>query len=253
MKKIISSIVAVFALTTAANADFARVELGVGGWNQKPTGTIKYTDESKTGLYTSDEKEKTSAYAWMLIKHPIPIIPNLRLEYASVEDAGHAQGSFKDFNTTGETTGSFELNQYDVIAYYNILDNTAWLTVDLGVDIKVLDANFKANEVTIYGVGTGDYTDDISLAAPMGYARVRVEIPATNIGLESDVKYVTYSGSTLSDIRVKVDYTLDFIPVVQPAVEIGYRAQNYELETDDDKTKTDLKFSGVYGGLMVRF
>lgn len=253
MKKIISSVVLLSALTATVNADFTRVEIGVGGWEQKPTGTIKYTDGSLTGQYTSSETKKSSVYAWMLVKHPLPIVPNIRLEYASAEDKGSASGNFKDFNTTGTTTGSFEVKQYDIIPYYNLLDNTAWITLDLGIDIKVIDAKFEAKGVNIYGVGTGDYSDSATLALPMGYARARIEIPSTNIGLESDVKYITYQGSSLSDVRVKVDYTFDISPVVQPALEVGYRTQNYTIETDDDKTKFDLKFSGIYAGLMVRF
>jgi outer membrane protein len=253
MKKIISSIAIASVLASVVNADLSRIEMGVGGWNQKPSGTIKYTNAALTGTYTSSETKKSSLYAWMLIKHPLPIIPNLRLEYASVEDKGTLNGSFKDFSTIGTTTGSFEVKQYDIIPYYNLLDNLAWLTLDLGVDIKVLDGKFQAQGVNIYGVGTGNYSDSASLALPMGYARARVEIPSTNIGLESDVKYITYRGSTLSDIRVKIDYTFDISPVVQPALEVGYRTQNYAIETNDDKTKFDLKFSGIYAGLMVRF
>ncbi|QOP40301.1 TIGR04219 family outer membrane beta-barrel protein [Sulfurimonas marina] len=254
MKKIISTLAMVSTLATVASADFTRVEMGVGVWSQEPTGNITYKDGATTGSYASDETKKTSAYAWMLIKHPIPVVPNLRLEYASVEDKGSVDGTFKDFTASSVTTGSFKVDQYDVIPYYNILDNTAWITLDLGLDIKVLDSSFKAEGVNVNGVvGLSDYEDSTLLAVPMGYARARVEIPATDIGIESDIKYITYSGSTLSDFRVKVDYTFDITPVVQPAIEVGYRTQSYVIETDDDKTKVDMKFSGVYGGLMLRF
>lgn len=242
------------ALAVTANADFTRIEMGVGAWKNKPTGSITYTDGATTGTYTSTETKKTSAYAWMLIKHPIPVVPNLRLEYTSVEDKGNISGTFKDFTVSGLTTGSFKFNQYDVIPYYNLLDNTAWLTLDLGLDIKVIDATFEAKGVNVNGVaGISDYKDSAVLPIPMAYARARLEIPATDIGIESDIKYVTYSGSTLSDFRVKIDYTFDISPVVQPAIELGYRKQSYVIETDDDKTKVDLQFSGVYGGLMLRF
>ncbi|WP_304545019.1 TIGR04219 family outer membrane beta-barrel protein [Sulfurimonas microaerophilic] len=254
MKKIISTLAIVSGLATVASADFARVEMGVGAWGQEPAGGITYQNGPATGSYTSNETKKTSAYAWMLVKHPIPVVPNLRLEYSSVEDKGSVDGTFKDFTASSVTTGSFKVDQYDVIPYYNILDNTAWITLDLGLDIKVLDSSFKAEGVNVNGVvGLSDYEDSALLAVPMGYARARVEIPATDIGIESDIKYITYSGSTLSDFRVKVDYTFDITPVVQPAIEVGYRTQSYVIETDDDKTKVDMKFSGVYAGLMLRF
>lgn len=254
MKKVISLLTILSSLAVIASADFTRVEMGAGAWKNKPTGTISYTDGATTGSYASSETKKTSAYVWMLIKHPIPVVPNLRLEYTSVEDKGNISGTFQDFTASSLTTGSYKFNQYDVIPYYNLLDNTAWITLDLGLDIKVIDATFQAKGVNVNGIaGISDYKDSAVLPIPMGYARARVEIPATNIGLESDIKYITYSGSTLSDFRVKVDYTLDISPVIQPGIEVGYRKQSYVIKTDDDKTKVDLQFSGIYAGLMLRF
>jgi outer membrane protein len=86
----------------------------------------------------------------------------------------------------------------------------------------------------------------------MVYGRARVEIPATGFGIEADAKYITYDGSTVYDVRAKVDYTFDF-DVVQPGIEIGYRAQKFDIKSDDDKTKMNMDFVGVYAGLMLRF
>lgn len=251
MKKIISTLAMASSLAVVANADFARVEIGGGAWSQDPTGTIVYQNGSVTGSYVGDKTATTSAYAWALVKHPIPIIPNLRVEYSEVEEKGAVSGTFKDFTATGITTGSFAITEYDVIPYYNLLDNTFWITLDVGVDVKVLDTTFKADGVTINGVANQAYEDSATLAVPLGYLRGRVQIPGTGLGVEADVKYVTYSGSTLSDMRAKVDYTFEITPVIQPGIEVGYRIQNYTL--DDDDTKIDMKFAGIYAGIMLRF
>jgi len=256
MKKLFTGLLSTAALFSALNADIARVEMGVGGWSQSPSGSVSYADVARgfSGTYTSKGLDTTNTYAWAIIKHPIPIIPNLRLEYAEVDDQGNAKGSFKDFNTGGVfKSASINMKQYDIIPYYNILDNTAWTTVDLGLDIKVVDASYRAQAVNILNVGLGNYEDSATVAIPLVYARVRVEIPATNIGLESDVKYVTYGGSTIYDVRAKVDYTLDMIPVMHPGLEVGYRVQKFDLSSDDDKTKMNMKFAGFYAGLMLRF
>jgi outer membrane protein len=259
MKKIVLKTALLGSLiVSAANADVARVEMGVGAWGQTPNGTIKYNDGTTHGTYTSDKKDDTQAYAWLLIKHPIPIIPNLRLEYVDVKDSGIISGvGFKDFDLPGgaSTTARFEMKQYDIVPYYNILDNTMWTTIDLGIDIKVIDATYEADNVKLKdtGVVTPKYTDKDTVIIPLVYARARVEIPATNIGLEADGKYVTYDGSTVYDFRAKIDYTFDFVPVVQPAIEVGYRVQKFDVKSDDDKTKLNMDFSGIYAGLMLRF
>lgn len=255
MNKLLTTLTSAALLATVASADMARVEMGGGMWKQTPSGTLSYADSTgATGTYTSSKKEVSNAYAWMLIKHPIPVIPNIRLEYAKVSDEGTATGSFKGFSAPTGAPASIDITQYDIIPYYNLLDNTAWVTLDLGVDIKVADTKYRADGVTITGVGTSSvYEDSTTLILPMLYVRTRVEIPSTDIGLEADAKYVSYNGSTAYDIRAKVDYTLGFIPVVQPAIEIGYRVEKFDLVSDDKKTNINIDFAGVYAGLMLRF
>jgi len=254
MKKILSTLALSAAMSTIASADMVRIEMGVGGWNQEPSGTITYTDHNAGGKYTTDGFGETEMYAWLLIKHPIPIIPNLRLEYVDINDNGIANGKFEDFETGPlGTTASLELKQYDIIPYYNLLDNTLWMTIDLGLDLKVVDSTYSANDVTIFGQGTGgNYTDSKTIAIPLVYGRARVEIPGTGLGLESDVKYITYDGSTVYDVRAKIDYTFD-LDVIKPGIEIGYRTQKFDIKSDDEKTKMNMDFSGVYAGATLRF
>ena len=256
MKKILTmGLLTSSLLLSQLNADFVRVEMGGGVWDYKPSGTGSYSDSTgATGKYKSDEKKSSDAYVWMLIKHPVPLVPNLRLEYCDVKDEGLVNGRFKDFDTLGATTTAhYELKQYDIIPYYNLLDNLMWTTVDVGIDIKVVDASYTANGVEILSLGSvGDYHDTDTLVIPLAYARGRVEVPGTGLGLEADGKYVTYDGSTVYDFRAKVDYTFDF-NVIQPGVELGYRVQKFDIKTDDDKTKMNIDFSGFYAGVMLRF
>lgn len=251
IKKIAISLVGAAFVSTAAMADMARVEMGAGVWAQKPSGSASYTDNGANGAYVSDETEESDVYAWMLIKHPIPILPNLRLEYANIKDKGVATGEFEDFDI-GAASSVFtsQMKQYDIIPYYNILDNTAWTTIDLGLDIKVIDASYTAAPS---GAFTG-YSDSYTVAIPLLYARGRVEIPATNIGIEADVKFIGNGKSNVYDARAKVDYTLSFIPVIQPAIEVGYRVQKIDIDQDDAKNSAvDIDYSGVYAGMMLRF
>ena len=264
MKKIVSSIVlGTSLLSTVASADLTRVEAGVGAWSYKPSGIITYTDNDGTLTNTSLEKSQSSAYVWMFIKHPIPILPNLRLEYATVHDDGKASGKYNGIDAKVGTPSTWDLTQYDIIPYYNILDNTFWTTVDVGIDIKVVESDYTAKSVSpisipggsltsVSGVTT-DYNEKDTAVVPLAYLRGRVEIPATDIGLEADAKYISYDGDTIYDVRAKVDYTLSFIPVVQPAIEIGYRAQKYDFTSKDKKTKVNMDFGGLYMGIMARF
>ena len=243
-------------LATTASADMGRLEVGVGGWEQAPSGKLRYDAIGGLGgLDRSTETEDTQAYIWSIIKHPIPIIPNFRLEYANLTNHGLASGAFKNFTAPINSKTTLTLNQYDVIPYYNILDNTAWITLDLGIDLKIVESTYEAEGVNMPGISTlTNYSDSETVIIPLLYVRTRVEIPATDIGFEADVKYITYDSSTIYDTRIKVDYTLDFVPIIQPAIEVGYRMQKIDLNDDSaGDVKVDLEFSGVYAGIFFRY
>lgn len=250
MKKLLSTFACAMALSIPMSADIAKVEMGAGAWMQTPSGSANYNAiANATGRDTLNEDKDTSSYVWLLIKHPIPILPNIRLEYTSVSETGKATGKWGDTTIPVAGNSSLDMKQYDIIPYYNILDNTFWMTLDLGVDLKVVDLDYSINPIDAF---TG-YSYKETFPLPLLYVRARVEIPVTNIGLEADVKYIGNGSSTIYDARAKVDYTLDISPVVQPALEIGYRTQKIKIDESSADIKTDIDFAGFYAGLMLRF
>jgi len=258
MKKTLTSIAFATLLCSTLSADMGRLEVGVGAWQQTPSGDISYTEYGFNGRDNSKEVEDQEAYIWMLIKHPIPIIPNLRVEYSNVKNEGTATGTFKNFsvfpNTTSNTT--LEITELDVVPYYNILDNTAWITLDLGVDFKLIKSTYEADNVKLFGfINTPmKYTDESTNVVPLGYLRARVEVPMTGLGVESDVKYITYNGSTIYDVRAKVDYTFDTGLPLDIGFEVGYRIKSMQLDDEAaGSAKTNLDFKGAYAGVMFRY
>ena len=251
MKKIISGLACLATLSTLANADFLRAEMGVGAWSATPKGQILGTTTGFSGTDTAQEDAQTNVYAWALVKHFVPVVPNLRVEYVEVTSDGKTSGDFtlNGNAITGEVGSTqIDMTQVDLIPYYNILDNTFWITVDVGLDIKMIDVSYSVDRVS----GSEGYTSSETLALPLGYVRGRVQVPTTGFGVEADVKYIEYDNNIVYDVRAKVDYTFDISPVIQPAVEIGYRMQKYQ--TDETKNiALDLEYSGVYAGVMLRF
>ncbi|VAW93719.1 hypothetical protein MNBD_GAMMA20-212 [hydrothermal vent metagenome] len=248
-------IIAAFAVFTSgiAQADFLRIEAGAGIWQSEPSGAITYkVSGSSDTLNASDQlgyKEENISYLWLNVKHPIPVLPNVRLEYTTPSFEGNTKKSFTwaGDNYSINTNSKLELRQTDIVLYYNLLDNTFWATLDLGLDLKLVDYRYELRNAS------NAYSDSGSLPIPMLYARTRAQIPMTNIGLEADIKFIGYGDTQLYDFRAKVDYTFDFVPVIQPAIELGYRTQKFKIDEDGEDTKIDFEFSGIYGGVMLRF
>jgi len=250
MKKILSTFALSAMMATISSADFIRIEMGAGAWQQTPSGYAERADGdgliNLDGTYLSAEKESTETYAWLLLKHPLPIIPNVRLEYVSLTDEGMTTGKVGGIQIPGWAPTTVDIKEYDVIPYYNLLDNTFWMTIDLGLDVKIIDSTSTVSPIPNFS----GYSSSDTTIVPLLYLRTRVEIPTTDIGLEADVKAITDGTDTMYDFRAKVDYTFD-LDILQPGVEVGYRMQ--KIKTDDGSTQIDLDYSGVYAGIMLRF
>jgi len=267
VQRILKSLIAGLLLTSSLNADFARIEMGAGAWIQTPTGSITTSTNSNilslAGTYNTYETTASETYVWILVKHPVPLIPNLRIEYVTISDSGNFDRFIENIYV-GKSPTTIDMTQIDLIPYYNILDNTFWTTIDLGLNLKVIQADVDvdafANEtgvsaldplVTVANRFLPNYSSSDQAIIPLAYIRARIQIPTTYIGLESDLKYISFDGSTVYDFRAKVDYTFDISPIIQPALEVGYRVQKFDIDTDD--TFGSLEYSGAYVGLMLRF
>ena len=251
MNKILSGVIVAGLVGISAEADVLRVEAGVGVWNQDPDGYVKYKNAPSFSNADVGYTDENRVYAWVNIKHPVPVLPNIRLEYTPMEFSGTSIVGF-DYNNVAFSAGAqstLTLDQYDAVLYYNILDNTGWVTLDLGLDIKYIDTSFEASQTGGY-VNEGD-----TLVLPMAYARVRYELLATDIGLEADVKYVPYKNSEVYDCRIKVDYTMD-LSVIDLGVEAGYRFESIHMDHNDFSsldTTGNMDINGFYAGIMARF
>lgn len=207
-----------------ATADFLRIEGGVGIFNAEPGGSF----ESKNSGVDLDLKDagigtENDLYAWAYVKHPIPIIPNLRMEYL-------------DLTHKPDLGGNFDVKELDGILYYNLFDNLFFITLDLGIDVKYVET-------------TGGTVGDTATLGLL-YGRARIQ-PFDWLGVEALLKATNYEDNKGYDARLKIDYTMSFVPVVQPGLELGYRIHKIQYAIGDFINKAE--YTGIYAGLMLRF
>ena len=253
MKKLLSLAAMTALMATAANADFIRVEGAVGAWQTSPTGTVSFANNSFDVVENAKLEDSTNMYAWVYLKHPVPIVPNVRLEYVNPSFDGTVANITWDGKQYAGVSNTMTLTQYDAALYYNLLDNLFWMTVDLGLDVKYIDGKYSVNADVVNNTAAVDAP--FSIVMPLAYVRGRVQIPVTNIGVEVLARGISYADNTVIDAEIKLDYTMDFVPVVQPGLELGYRYQEVKLDAGSIgiDASFDTTFSGVYAGVMVRF
>jgi len=261
MKKYLSSLAISAFLVTAANAGAViDVEVGGGSWStDAPTGTVDTTlgvfdlqDEAKLGS-TSD-----NTYVWAVIDHPVPIVPNVRIEQVTLKSSGtnsYTVGAF-----TGSVDSELDLSNTDFILYWGVPFAT-WAPfideLDIGIGVKSFSGGILMEETL-----TGNSLIDESFSGgmvPYAYGKLRIEPPfMMGIGIEGEIKHISYDAgsveATFNETIIKADWGYLFpLPIldIEPGIEFGYREMSIDIDSSD--ITTDVGFKGLFFGAYAKF
>jgi len=218
---------ALLALCLGVSAASAATILGFGAevdyYSPTASGDFQYKTTPTT--FSSD---KESAYQiGLYFEHPVPMLPNLRIDYTPDTSFSGSNGA--------AGTNKVTFNQLDVTPYYEILDNI--VDLDIGVSFKILD-----------GKVAGLVNESFNQVIPMGYLGAGVSIPAMPLSFSGSVKYVGFSGDSLTDARVKAVWNV-FAGLQAQA---GYRYESIEIKDRFDM-KSNVAFKGPFVGVGYSF
>lgn len=270
MQYLLTLFSALALLSLSATAEPWRFDAGIGSWNSDARGTITETFNESLVLRDNlgTHKDKTALYLYITVQHPLSMLPNLRLEYVDTKSSGtsvdvESLSSTFPFDKMNTTVTGIEnellLEQYDAILFYSLFDKNGWMELDLGADLKYIISSYTVDAAGYEEINLDEGSGSL---VPMLYVRGRADLPIQNLGVEADGKFITDGSSTVYDIRLKADYTWDFGPLLKPGLELGYRIERIKVEGDQSdliapiisgKTDSDVTFSGLYGGVTVRF
>lgn len=220
---------ALLAMCIGVSAASAATILGFGVeadyYNPTVSGDFKY---KTTDTHFSDDTQN-SYQLGVYLEHPIPIIPNIRIDYTP-------ETTFSGADSTIGTTNKVSFKQLDGTLYYELLDNI--VDVDLGVTFKALDGNIE-------GLAT---KQEFNVVIPMLYLGTGVSIPGLPIRVMGDVKYVAYDGDTVIDARMKAIW--DIVAGLQ--AQAGLRYESMKIDNQND-IHADMTFKGPFVGIGYSF
>lgn len=247
MKKLLLSTTVALALSSSLNADFIGAEVGYAAWSSTLKGNIKKgggTLDFENDLgYGSNE---INGFMWAYIDHPIPLIPNLKIQKTNFSDlaSGTVNKSVtfsdKSFDANEIVRSSITLDQLDIIPYWRILDN--WINLDIGFNIKVMDGDIQLNSTTKQA------NADFTAILPMLYSKARFDLPFSGLSVEADISYLRYSNNKFSDVKAGIVYETTF----GLGATLGYKKQSIKLD-DIDGIDAELNIKGPYAGLFFHF
>ena len=243
MKKniVLLSLCATFALS--ASADTVGFEVGAAYWGAKTSGDFNYKGDTIDLEKDLGYGDKNTNFIWASFEHPVPIIPNLKIQHTSFDESQTTNTNkvFDGKTYSGVVNSSIKLNQTDFILYYELLDN--WINLDFGVNAKYLNAS-----VSMDSAGVSASTKDLNYVVPMLYAKAKFELPLSGLSVESDISYISYDSSAFYDIKGGVSYETTF----GLGATAGYRAEKLKLDDLSD-VYSDVNIKGFYAGLFYHF
>lgn len=241
MRQILTSSLLLASLYSAsASADFLGLYVGGGSWNHDPSGDFSSTDAGSTNidvastLGLSDESE---TYLWMAFEHPIPVLPNVRLEKTSLSHTGNGNTTvnYNGATISGSYASEMTLDSTDIVLYYRLLDN--WVNFDLGLNVRKIDGEFTVGSESV----------SVSESVPMLYLAAQFDLPFTGFSVGADYNVVSYDGSSYSDMRLRGIYETGPL-----GIELGLRTTTLELDNVDN-IDAKIDFDGVMIGAFLHF
>ncbi|HYA86293.1 MAG TPA: TIGR04219 family outer membrane beta-barrel protein [Nitrospirota bacterium] len=235
-------VIAIIAVPYRAFA-FLGVEVGVGYWQQSPSGTISYQGTSdldlKNDLFLSEKGQ-----AFYRVKAELPLIlPNIYFLATpmSFEGSGTLTRQITYGNTTFNVTTPIQtnvkLNQYDLALFYPIpLLKTATvgvLNVELGLNARKIDFEGTISQDSLSA------SKSLSIYLPMVYAGVQVK-PISLFAIEGEFRGIAIGENHYYDYIAKLKVN----PVPIFYISGGYRSQDIKINQSD--VMADVRFSGPF-------
>ena len=216
-----------------AHADFAGVGASLGYWNSSLSGTAGKNNDFVDVDKDLNLKSQDNANLGIYLEHPIPLLPNVRLNYTLIKQDGRGvlPNNYGDLISGQSVTSKLDLEQLDLTLYYEILDN--WVNLDLGLTVRDLSGDLRMTTVS------DSEKTKVDAVLPLGYIAARFDLPLTGLAVGLEGNAIAYSGDSVYDFNVYAQYNLS---VVQ--LRGGYRQMSIDYQ--DGKDKLDIEIGGPF-------
>ncbi len=216
-------------------------EFTVGVVQQKPDGWLKYKGTTVDLRKDLGFDDKTKFFAKAKLEHPIPLLPNIYLQYMPMEFKGDRTTAFQFDNKVfaGNIHTEVQLDHYDIGLYYNVPMVSAMTSgvfdAEVGLVVRIIDFKEKVSD------GTKTSTADFTAPIPMLYGSISIN-PVDLLSVVVEGKGITYNNNYYYDFSGEVRLSPFNAVVMKPFISLGYKIER--LRIDD--------VSNVYGDIRIK-
>lgn len=230
-----------FAPQTFALIPFFSFYGGAGVWQASNKGNIgeSNTDINAIGLDAS----QSSPFFYLAFEHPVPLIPNVRLEYNDINNSGSA--TLLNDLVVGDTTfesgslvnSDLSLSYMDFGLYYNIL------MFDFGVNFRQFDSSMNIISET------ENISQNFTELMPMLYGQTRIGL-SSGIYTTGVINVTEYDNRKVREIKVALGWEKELSWIARFSAELGYRTMSFNIL--DNQYNVDVETTGPYLGLELK-
>ena len=268
MKKISFILASLVCGVSFASADFLSLSAGVGYEQQNIDGYVKlgntinyfapHSVDPANNVGTFGLKDEANPYVWAKFIHPIPLIPNIKVQYTKYDSTGHSQyvagNDIEIFGDAKIKTGvvnastSQTINSYDFTFFYEFKPVVADIEVGFGADYWQGNTKIKGLEKD---TNTPiNINSDWSVLLPYLYGHVET-MHLFGFSALADVKWAKAGDNHHYDYVGALKYTIDIPGPVNPFIKVGYRYKDVYGVDGSDETK--LQYKGAFAEIGARF
>ncbi len=263
-KVLLTGIFSSFLIANAYAIPGIDLSMGIGYTSLSPSGNMSYVGSGDDPTINKIDLENdlnldNSKKAYAYIDIDLPVLPNLKLEYAPFQYIGSGTLSgikFGDKTFNADVDTDIDFDQYELDLYYGL--PIPIITPRIGVALKYLDGNITVQDSTD---PSKHASADINVPIPMLYAGVTIGVPLIPLVSKFDIdlegKYLSISGNTITELKALGKIKLLKVPVVGSLYAgLGYkytRLKIDDLDVDDNTFNADFKFKGIIGEVGVEF
>ena len=252
-----AALVITFLLMITPQRSFALgLEIGLGYWQQGPSGSILNSGDVLTGTkldLESDLNYDTENRFFGRIKVELPLfLPNIYVMATPMkfEESGQTTFNINFGDQTIQANIPFEstlkLDHYDIALYYSLpFIRTATLdklNIELGLNARFIDFEM---EIIQQSAGISEKESE-TVVLPMGYIGIQIS-PMESFSIEAEGRGVAYSSNHYFDLIVR----LKVKPFGPFFISAGYRYQ--DIDIDESDVEVNIEFKGPFAEAGLSF
>lgn len=231
-----------FLVAPVSQADVVGLGASVSYWDSDLSGQAATNNDVVDVENDLNLDSDTNANASLYLEHPVPLLPNVRLNYTLVEQSGRGDVGIAGFDgVTGEVQSDLDLEQLDLTLYYEVLDN--WVNLDLGITARDLSGDLVVQETQLLQRVSETTVDAV---IPMGYLAARFDLPLTGVSVGAEGNFISFDGDSLHDFNAYGQYEISLIQF-----RAGYRQMSIDYEDGNDQL--DVEIGGPFVSAGVSF